>query len=150
DAGDRALVKGFVTVFDKLLDKADPGTPREASPSPPPAAAEPTTVAGWLKLAGTQSTSDAVASIRRALAIEPASADAHAALCVALAATWDDGAIGACDLAIALRDELALHAARGAARLHAGQAQAALADLDLVVAGDRDPKWKRLRARAKQ
>jgi hypothetical protein len=149
DPGDRALVKGFVTVFDKLLDHAEPAAPRAPSPSTPPTA-EPTTVAGWLELAGTQSTSDAVASIRRALVIDPASADAHAALCAALAATWDDTAIAACDVAIALRDGVMLHAARGAARLHAGQAQAAVADLDLVIAGDRDPKWRRLRARAKQ
>jgi hypothetical protein len=143
EAGDRALVKGFVSVFDRILDSGQPAPVRARD-------GEPTTAAGWLELAKTQPPGDAVASIRRALALNPGWSDAQSALCVALTATWDDGALDVCDAALAQRDDLALHAARGAARLHAGQAAAALADLDKVVAADPDPKWRRLRAHARK
>jgi predicted Zn-dependent protease len=46
-------------------------------------------------------------------------------------------------------DDAQLVGARAAAFLEAGRVDEALADLDKVVDADADPKWRRLRARAR-
>lgn len=143
DPEDRELVGGFIQLFGRALDHADGKTP-------PPPTARPTTAQGWLELAATQPPEQAVVSIRQALALSPTWLDAQRALCAALAAAKDAGAVGACDVALRRRpDDVALLAARGAALLESGDAAAALVDLDRVVAADPDPKWRRLRARAR-
>jgi predicted Zn-dependent protease len=110
----------------------------------------PTTATGWLELASSQPPKDALASIRHALVLAPDWSNAQAALCAALAANHDEGATEACNVAIARRpSDVALLAARGAARLEAGHATEALADLDRLVAADPDPRWRRLRAKAR-
>ena len=143
DERDRELLSGMVSLIDKAVTNA--GGPTA------PAGPTPTTAAGWLRLAATQPPAEAVASIRRALALSPSWVDAQVALCAALAGAHDAGAIAACDVALARRPgDPSLHAARGAALLRAGEAARALVDLDLAVRGDPDPKWRRLRARARE
>jgi len=142
---DRELMGGFISLFGQAIDKLDTG-----STSPPAPGVTPTTATGWLQLAATQPPAEAVKSLRHALALSPTWLDAQIALCIALAASRDDGAIAACEVALRRRpDSIALLAARGTARLHAGDARAALGDLDRVVAADPDPRWRRLRARAR-
>lgn len=144
DPKDRELVGGFISLFGRALDHADGRTP------PPAPGTTPTTASGWLELAATQPPADAVVSIRHALALSPTWLDAQIALCAALAATRDAGAVAACEVALRRKpDEVTLLAAHGAALLEAGDVQRALVDLDRVVAADPDPKWRRLRARAR-
>jgi serine/threonine protein kinase len=143
DPQDRALVGGFIDLFGRALDHAD-GTTK------PPPSGTPTTARGWLELAARQPPAEAVTSIRQALALSPTWLDAQMALCATLAVAKDPGAVAACEVALRRKpDDVAMLAARGAALLHAGDAQRALADLDRVVAADPDPKWRRLRARAR-
>ena len=143
DPKDRELVGGMIDLFGRALDTADGKTP-------PPPSGRPTTAAGWLELAATQPPAQAVASIRQALALSPTWLDAQMALCAALAATKDPGALAACDVALRRKpDDVAMLAARGAALLEGGDAARALRDLDRVVAADPDPRWRRLRARAR-
>jgi protein kinase-like protein len=145
---DRALLGSFITLFGKALDA------RDANPRPARTGLAPTTATGWLELAADQSPPDAVASIRHALTLQPGWPKAQSALCVALAAAHDPGAVPACDTALRSRpDEIPVLGARAAARLDTGDpadAAAALADLDRVVAADPDPLWRRLRARARE
>ncbi|HEU4612626.1 MAG TPA: hypothetical protein VFS15_11140, partial [Kofleriaceae bacterium] len=144
DPKDRELVGGIVSLFGRALDHADGRTP------PPAPGTTPTTASGWLELAATQPPAEAVVSIRHALALSPTWLDAQIALCAALAATKDAGAVAACEVALRRKpDDVTLLAAHGAALLEAGDAQRALVDLDRVVAADPDPKWRRLRARAR-
>ena len=144
--GDRQLMGDFIHVFDKALSSQ----PSTGSTPPPPRGSTPTTASGWLELAATQPPTEAVASIRQALALSPTWLDAQIALCASLAAAKDAGAIGACDVAIRRRpDDVGLLVARGAARLQTGDPKAALVDLDKAVALDPEPKWRRLRARAR-
>ncbi len=142
-AGDTELATSFIGLFDQALAQRDPApvTPGE----------QPTTARGWLRLASTQPPTDAVASIRHALALNPAWPEAQGALCVALAAAKDPGALEPCDVAVRARpgDTSAL-AARGAARIAVARFTEALADLDRVVAADPDPRWRRLRAKARE
>jgi predicted Zn-dependent protease len=143
DPKDRELVGGMIDLFGRALDTADGKTP-------PPPSGRPTTASGWLELATTQPPAEAVASIRQALALSPTWLDAQMALCAALAVTKDPGALAACDVALRRKpDDVAMLAARGAALLESGDATRALRDLDRVVAADPDPKWRRLRARAR-
>lgn len=143
DPKDRELVGGMIELFGRALDQAGGRTP-------PPPTTRPTTAQGWLELAATQPPEQAVASIRQALALSPTWLDAQRALCAALAAAKDAGAVAACDVALRRRpDDVALLAARGAALLESGDVARALVDLDRVVAADPDPKWRRLRAKAR-
>jgi tetratricopeptide (TPR) repeat protein len=145
DPKDRELANGIVTMFGRALDKV----PDHGAPAKPTGKA-PTTASGWLELAATQEPAEAVVSVRQALALSPSWLDAQIALCAALAASKDTGAIAACEVALRRKpDDVALLAAHGAALLQAGDARAALVDLDRVVAKDPDPKWRRLRARAR-
>ena len=145
DPKDRELVGGFISLFGRALDHAD-GT----TPPPRPPGTTPTTATGWLELAATQPPADSVISIRHALALSPTWLDAQIALCAALAASKDAGAVAACEVALRRRpDDVGLLAAHGAALLEAGEARRALGDLDRVVAADPDPRWRRLRARAR-
>jgi predicted Zn-dependent protease len=140
---DRALANGIVNIFGQALEKIP-------DKNPPKYTTAPTTASGWLELAATQPPAEAVHSIRQALALSPSWLDAQIALCAALAASKDAGAIAACEVALRRKpDDVALLAAHGAALLYAGDAKAALVDLDRVVAADPDPKWRRLRARAR-
>jgi tetratricopeptide (TPR) repeat protein len=145
DDRDRELMHDFVSVFGRALDdSASRTTP------PTPGGAAPTTARGWLDLAATQQPTEAVASIRHALQLSPDWIDAQRALCASLAAAKDDGALGAC--AVALRrkpNDPTMLAARGAAYLQAGKPTDAIADFDRVIAVDPDPRWRRLRAHAK-
>jgi tetratricopeptide (TPR) repeat protein len=144
DPQDRALANGIVNLFGRALDRMPDHTPPAKYVTPP------TTASGWLELAATQPPAEAVASIRQALALSPTWLDAQMALCAALAATKDRGALAACEVALRRKpDDVALLAAHGAALLEAGDAKAALVELDRVVAADPDPKWRRLRARAR-
>jgi hypothetical protein len=143
DDRDRELVHDFVGVFGKALDM------KQNASAPP--ADTPTTAAGWLQLARTQTPADSIPSIRHALALSPGWSDAQAALCVALAATGDAGALDACDASVRQRrNDTAVRAGRAIARIQAGQPKAALADLDIVIAADPDPKWRKLRAKARE
>jgi Flp pilus assembly protein TadD len=146
DDRDRELAHDFISLFGKALDSRD-GAPRATGASGPTA----TTARGWLDLAETQPPAQAVVSVRHALALSPDWPEAEVALCVTLAASEDDGALAACDVAVRAKpgDTNAL-AARAAAHLRAGRAADAIADLDRVIAADPDPKWRRLRARAKE
>lgn len=143
--GDREMLSGFMSIFDRALDqRAVPG------PTAAPTGPTPTTARGWLELAGTQEPAQAVASVRRALALSPEWLEAQVALCVTLAGAHDDGAIGACTVALKRRPtEPSALAARGTAYLRAKQPAEAIADLDRLIAVDPDPKWRLVRARAK-
>jgi hypothetical protein len=143
DPKDRALVGGFISLFGRALDHVD-GKP------PPSPGTTPTTASGWLELAATLTPADAVVSIRHALALSPTWLDAQIALCAALAAAKDPGAVAACEVALRRKpDNVTLLVAHGAALLEAGDARRALVDLDRAVAADPDPRWRRLRARAR-
>lgn len=143
---DKALVRDFVGVFSKALDATS-----QAPPSPTLNGSRPTTANGWLELAKSQEPADAVTSIRQALTLSPDWPAAQDALCVALAATKDAGAIDICTKSVRRSPaSVALHAARGAALVHAERHAEALADLDAVVAADPSPKWRRLRATARE
>jgi tetratricopeptide (TPR) repeat protein len=145
DDRDRELMHDFVSVFARALDERG-----GSAPPPSPGGPTPTTARGWLDLAATQQPADAVASVRHALQLSPDWLDAQLALCVALAAAKDDGALGACDVALRRKpNDPAMLAARGAAYLHAGKPAEAIADLDRVIAVDPDPRWRRLRAHAR-
>jgi predicted Zn-dependent protease len=140
---DRALANGIVNIFGQALEKLP-------DKNPPKYTTAPTTASGWLELAATQTPAEAVHSIREALALSPSWLDAQIALCAALAASKDAGAVAACEVALRRKpDSLAALAGHGSALLQAGDAKAALVDLDRVVAADPDPKWRRLRARAR-
>ena len=143
DESDKALVRDFIGLFDKALDSTS-----KAPPSRP--YGTPTTATGWLELAKTQDPTEAVTSIRHALTLSPDWPEAQDALCVALAATKDEGAIAVCTTSIK-RDaaNVSLRAARGVALVTANRHVDALADLDAVVAADPAPKWRRLRATAR-
>jgi tetratricopeptide (TPR) repeat protein len=145
DDRDRELAHDFISLFGRALDA------RDGSTTPPPAAGTtPTTARGWLELAATQEPAQAAASARHALALSPDWTDAQIVLCAALAAAKDDGALGACEVALHKKPaDPTLLAARGAAYLHANKPAEAIADLDRVIAVDPDPKWRRLRAHAK-
>ena len=143
DDRDRELMHDFVSVFGRALDERA-GTP------PAPSGPTPTTARGWLDLAATQQPADAVASIRHALQLSPDWLDAQLALCASLVAAKDDGAIGACNVALRRKpNDPTMLGARGAAYLQAGKPADAIADLDRVIAVDPDPRWRRLRAHAK-
>jgi tetratricopeptide (TPR) repeat protein len=143
DPKDRALVGGFIDLFGRALDQS-------AGTTKPPPSGTPTTAQGWLELAARQPPAEAVASIRQALALSPTWLDAQMALCATLAVAKDAGAVAACEVVLRRKpDDVAMLAAHGAALLQAGDAQRALLDLDRVVAADPDPKWRRLRARAR-
>jgi predicted Zn-dependent protease len=133
----------FVSVFGRALDERA-GTP------PAPSGPTPTTARGWLDLAATQQPADTVASIRHALQLSPDWLDAQLALCASLVAAKDDGALGACNVALRRKpNDPTMLGARGAAYLQAGKPADAIADLDRVIAVDPDPRWRRLRAHAK-
>jgi len=142
---DRELLGGFVSTLGKVADVVATQRPAASEPG-----VKPTTASGWLALSRTQEPADAVRSLREALALSPGWSDAQIALCAALAATRDAGAVPACDAALRLRPgAVEALAARGRARLDAGDARGALADLDRVVRVDPDPRWRLLRARAR-
>jgi tetratricopeptide (TPR) repeat protein len=143
--GDRALMHDFLSVFDHALAARDSAT------APPPAPdGSPTTARGWLHLASSQQPAQAAASVRHALALSPDWVDAQVALCVTLAAADDDGAIGACDVALRRKpNDPVVLAGHGAAYLHAGKPATAITDFDRLIAVDPDPRWRRLRAHAK-
>jgi tetratricopeptide (TPR) repeat protein len=145
DDRDRELMHDFVSVFGRALDERSSGT------APPvPNGPAPTTARGWLDLAATQEPADAVASIRQALQLSPGWLDAQLALCASLVAAKDDGALGACNVALRRKpNDPTMLGARGAAYLQAGKPADAIADLDRVIAVDPDPRWRRLRAHAK-
>jgi serine/threonine-protein kinase len=148
NAEDRALISTFAGLFGRAMTKIEEekGRPPAAMPR-----TRPTTASGWLDLAATQPPAEAVASVREALAISPSWLDAQIALCIALALADDDGAIGACDVAIERKpNDAASLAARGRAKLRAGDAKAAIRDLDRAVAIDPDPKFRRMRAAARE
>jgi tetratricopeptide (TPR) repeat protein len=139
---DKALVRDFMGLFSKALD---------SKPSPSSSGGStPTTATGWFERARGQEPADAVASLRQALTLNPEWPEAQDALCLALAATKDDGAIDVCTKSVK-RDprDLGLHAARASALMHANRHAEALADLDAVVAADPSPKWRRVRASAR-
>jgi tetratricopeptide (TPR) repeat protein len=141
---DRELMSEFLSVFGQAVSRLDGAPPEPAGP-------RPTTAKGWLERSRSQAPADAVASLREALALSPSWLEAQIALCAALAAAEDDGAIGACDAALQRKPgEPALLAARGAALIRAGRAREALADLDRVIKADPDPAWRRLRAHARE
>ena len=145
---DKALVRGFMGLFDKALDASN-RTPSKSPPGPYGSPA-PTTARGWLERAKTQEPADALESIRHALVLSPDWAEAQDMLCVVLAATKDEAAIDACAKSIKRSPaNWQLHAARGAALVNANRGAEALADLDVVVAADPSPKWRRLRATAR-
>ena len=141
---DRALVRDFMGLFDKALDVSSKQPPSKYN------GPRPTTATGWLELARSQEPADAVVSIRHALTLSPDWPEAQDMLCVVLAATKDAGAIDVCTISIK-RDstDVALRAARGASLVHAGRHVEALQDLDVVVAADPAPEWRRLRATAR-
>lgn len=144
DPKDRELASGMLNLLGRAVDKMPDHTPPQKHVTPP------TTASGWLELAATQPPTEAVASIRQALALSPTWLDAQIALCAALAAAKDAGALAACEVALRRKpDDVALLVAHGAALLQAGDAKAALVDLDRAVAADPDPRWRRLRARAR-
>jgi tetratricopeptide (TPR) repeat protein len=152
DDRDRELAHDFISLFGRALDARDgsttpPSAPGTTTPAP---GSTPTTARGGLELAATQEPAQAAASARHALAISPDWTDAQIVLCAALAAAKDDGALGACEVALHKKPaDPTLLAARGAAYLHANKPAEAIADLDRVIAVDPDPKWRRLRAHAK-
>ena len=141
---DRALLRDFMGLFGKALDVSSKQPPAKYT------GPRPTTATGWLELARSQEPADAVVSIRHALTLSPDWPEAQDMLCVALAATKDPGAIDVCTISIK-RDsaDVALRAARGASLVHAGRHVEALKDLDVVVAADPAPQWRRLRATAR-
>jgi hypothetical protein len=141
--GDRALLRDFVGLFGRAMDASERSG---ATPS----GARPTTATGWFELAKTQPPAEAVTSLRHALRTNPEWPAAQDALCVALAGTKDEGAIEVCSKAIARSPtDLALRGARGATLVLARRPVEALADLDIVVAGDPAPMWRRVRAAAR-
>lgn len=143
---DKALVRDFVGLFSKAIDassKAPSGARRVAGTTP-------TTATGWLELARTQEGAEAVASIRQALALSPDWPVAQDALCLALAAVDDPGAIEVCTRSLARSPrDLGLHAARASVLMKTDRHAEALADLDAVIALDPAPKWRRVRAAAR-
>ena len=144
-----AIMHDTLSLFARALAARD-GASRPAPETDPDTTEQPTTATGWLTHARTQSPAAAVASIRQALALAPEWSDAQAALCLALAAAHDDGALPACEIAIARRPhDVAMIVARSSARMHAGQLAAALADANRAVAADPDPKWRRWRAQVR-
>jgi tetratricopeptide (TPR) repeat protein len=145
DDRDRELAHDFISLFGRALDAKD-----GASTPPPVPGVTPTTARGWVDLAATQEPAQAAASARHALALSPDWTDAQIVLCATLAAAKDDGALGACEVALRKKpNDPTLLAARGVANLHANHPADAIADLDRVIAVDPDPKWRRLRAHAK-
>lgn len=146
DDKDRELVHDVVGVFGKFIDVAakDNGEHRVGPDG------NPITANGWLRKANAQKGAAAVASVRKALELEPGNVDARFALCLELASVDDPEAVAACDTSLLHRDDVMAHAARGKALIKAGNPKAALADLDLVVSRDRDVRWKRLRASARK
>ncbi len=141
---DRALAHDFLSAFRTVVTTIETHDKVVADGQ------TPSTAAGWLEKAAKQEPVDAVASIRHALTLDPDSRDGLAGLCLALATSHDVGAVAACDTAIVRQPQNAtLLAARGAAKLNAGNAADALVDLDAAVFRDPDAKWRRLRARAR-
>ena len=65
------------------------------------ATAAPASAEGWLARARSQTATESIASVRRALALEPTNAAAEAELCYGLVATSDPGALAACETALA-------------------------------------------------
>jgi predicted Zn-dependent protease len=144
-ARDRELLGEVVSTIGKVADAVSRQSSATAEPG-----VRPTTASGWFALAQTQSPEEAARSLREALSLSPGWSDAQIALCVALAATRDPGAVPACDAALRLRPgAVEVLAARGRAKLDAGDARGALADLDRVVRTDPDPLWRLLRANAR-
>ena len=90
----------------------------------------------WLNLAVVQlDPKQAIASIRRALSLNPASRRGLRMLCTEMTARHDPEAIAACDRAMArLGDQHALRMHRGLAWFHAGDDKRALGDIDQAVA----------------
>ncbi|MBA3500373.1 MAG: protein kinase, partial [Deltaproteobacteria bacterium] len=88
---DKALVRDFVGLFSKALDSKPSPTFSSETGAP-----LPTTATGWFERARSQQPADAVASLRQALTLNPEWPEAQHALCLALAATKDDGAIDVC------------------------------------------------------
>ena len=143
---DKALVRDFMGLFSKALDT----TNSKPAPSSGTGGRTPTTATGWVELARTQEPKDAVVSLRHALTLSPDWPDAQDALCLALAATQDEGAIEVCTKSVKRSPrDVGLHAARAAALINANRHAEALADLDAVVAADPAPKWRRARASAR-
>lgn len=143
---DKALMRDFMGLFSKALDT----TNSKPAPSSVSGGRTPTTATGWIELARTQEPKDAVVSLRHALTLSPDWPDAQDALCLALAATQDEGAIEVCTKSVKRSPtDVGLHAARAAALINANRHAEALADLDAVVAADPAPKWRRARASAR-
>ncbi len=143
DDRDRTLMRDFVGVFSKALDQNGPAS--GSAPRPP--GGTPTTATGWMALARTQGPADAVTSLRHALRLSPDWPEARAALCLALAATEDAGALEVCTASLRHSPaDVGLHAARAAVLIRENRHVEALADLDVVVAADPAPKWRRARA----
>lgn len=133
-----------------LIDMLGTAMTSHSDPAPASDGQEPTTARGWLKRAQSQPPVDAAVSARHALALNPGWPDAEVALCVALAAARDPGALEPCN--VALKDkpnDRASLAARGRAKITAGDAEGAVHDLDKLVALDPDPAWRHLRAQAR-
>ena len=140
---DKELFRDFLGLFGRALAHGEAAAPAQPGETP-------TTARGWLQLASSQTPPEAVISIRHALALNPAWPEAQGALCIALAAAKDPGALAPCDTAVHARPgDTNVLAARGAAHLAAQDFTDAIADLDRVIAADPDPKWRRLRARAR-
>ena len=115
DDRDRELVHDVVGVFGKFIDVAakDGGAHLTVN-------GQPVNAKGWLQKAAGQPPSEAIDSVRHALALEPGWVDAQIALCIEMSAAEDDGAIDACDTALASKPgDVVSRAARAKARLHA-------------------------------
>jgi hypothetical protein len=82
-----AVAKGMLKLFDRAMTADEQR--RAAAESGSGAAAEPTTVDGWLALAEKQPAGAAVESVRRALAIDPRSIRARDKLCLLLVRLGD-------------------------------------------------------------
>ncbi|HLL24766.1 MAG TPA: hypothetical protein VK427_21685, partial [Kofleriaceae bacterium] len=144
DVRDKALLRDVMGLFGKALDAAKTAPPVSVQH------ATPTTALGWLARAKTQQPADAVVSLRHALSLSPDWPEAQDLLCATLAATKDDTAIDVCTTSIE-RDatNVAVRAARGLALVDANRHADALADLDVVIAADPAPRWRRVRATAR-
>lgn len=152
--GDRKMMGNFISVFGRAMDRRDgTATPEsdralahdmvgmfgdvmsraggiELKPDPYAGQRIPTTVKGWLERAGSQEPADALASVRKAIELDPGSPEAQQALCIMLVANRDSTAIAQCDKVLSghPRDGYAL-LARGRAKLAAGDVAGGNADL---------------------
>ena len=173
DEGDRKLIGDFVSVLGRAVDRGGQGSgssvPTEAdralardmvgllgeavthgAPTTSSTDRIPTTADGWLRLAVKQEPTQALASVRHALELDPKSANAHGMLCVELSAAKDPQAVEACDTALAMKPgQAAVLDARGVAKHDRGDVDGALVDFDAAIAADPAPSYRRHRAQTR-